>query len=53
MKLFTTSIEKRLIKNFDINNGREHPVDHKVVVKLLILEVLALGILQNMIKIMI
>ena len=34
MKLFTSSIEKRLIKNFDINNGREHPVDHKVVVKL-------------------
>ena len=34
MKLFTTSIEKRLIKNFEINNGKEHPVDHKVVVKL-------------------
>ena len=34
MKLFTDSIEKRLIKNFDINNGKEHPVNHKVVVKL-------------------
>lgn len=34
MKLFTTSIEKRLIKNFEINKGKEKTVDHKVVVKL-------------------
>ena len=34
MKLFTDSIEKRLIKNFEENKGKEDTIDHKVVVKL-------------------
>ena len=34
MKLFTKSIEQRLIKNFEVNKNKEKIVDHKVVVKL-------------------
>ncbi len=34
MKLFTSSIEKRLIKNYQANVGKEKTIDHKVVVKL-------------------
>lgn len=34
MKLFTKAIEKRLIKNFEINKNKEKIVEHKVVVKL-------------------
>ena len=34
MKLFTDSIEKRLIKNHQANVGKEKTIDHKVVVKL-------------------
>lgn len=34
MKLFTKSIEQRLIKNFEINKNKEKIVEHKVVVKL-------------------
>ena len=34
MKLFTSSIEKRLIKNHKANVGREKTIQHKVVVKL-------------------
>ena len=34
MKLFTKEIEKRLIKNYQVNKGKEKTIDHKVVVKL-------------------
>ena len=34
MKLFTKEIEKRLIKNYEINKGKEKTVEHKAVVKL-------------------
>ena len=34
MKLFTKSIEQRLIKNFEVNKNKEKIVEHKVVVKL-------------------
>ena len=34
MKLFTSSIEKRLIKNHEANVGKEKTIPHKVVVKL-------------------
>ena len=34
MKLFTSSIEKRLIKNHEANVGKEKTIQHKVVVKL-------------------
>ena len=34
MKLFTKEIEKKLIKNFEINKGKEQTVEHKAVVKL-------------------
>ena len=34
MKLFTSSIEKRLIKNYQSNAKNEKTIDHKVVVKL-------------------
>ena len=34
MKLFTSSIEKRLIKNYQSNAKKEKTIDHKVVVKL-------------------
>ena len=34
MKLFTKSIEQRLIKNFEINRYKKNLINHKVVVKL-------------------
>ena len=34
MKLFTKSIEQRLIKNFEVNKNKEKIIEHKVVVKL-------------------
>jgi len=34
MKLLTKEIEKRLIKNYEINKGKEKTVEHKAVVKL-------------------
>ena len=54
MKLFTTSIEKRLIKKTLTSIMVEkYPVDHKVVVKLFNPGGAGTYILQNMIKIMI
>ena len=34
MKLLTKEIEKRLIRNYKINKGKEKTVEHKAVVKL-------------------